>query len=248
MFVVTVDTEPRSKLNLVLTPCFDCLCTTELLYATTGCQQYGCKTRDEAEMNQTKCEKCGAPCVAGTSFCRQCGAPIDNTPAQVVTDSSQAPSEQTTVLLNQSANVTTQRLESRATGPDRGRLPDPAEVPTQTRGTNRRGIFIGALVIVVIGVICAAALVGIRGHSEASGNLQYPGAKTVFDITGEGGRALHLETSDSFSDVEAWYQKELKPYKTMRLTSNSVVLKNNKTTATIASEGMKTSILIKEAP
>lgn len=193
-------------------------------------------------MNQTKCEKCGAQCVAGTSFCRQCGAPI----AQVVTDS--APSEQTTVLLDQSVNAATQRLESRATGPERGRLPYPTEVPTKACAPNRRGILIGALVIVVIGVICAAALIGIRGHSKTSANLQYPSAKTVFDITGEGGRALHLETSDSFSEVEAWYQKELKPYKTMRLTSNSVVLKNEKTTATIASEGTKTSILIKMAP
>jgi hypothetical protein len=47
--------------------------------------------------------------------------------------------------------------------------------------------------------------------------------------------------------VEAWYQKTLKPEKTMRLTSTSVVLKNAKTTATIAAEDNTTNILIKVA-
>ena len=54
-----------------------------------------------------------------------------------------------------------------------------------------------------------------------------------------------LETADPFTAVEAWYQKALKPEKTMRLTSTSVVLKNGATTATIAAEGNKTNILIK---
>jgi hypothetical protein len=62
-----------------------------------------------------------------------------------------------------------------------------------------------------------------------------------------GGRALHLQTPDSMEKVEAWYQKTLKPEKTMRLTSTSVVLKNAKTTATIAAEDNTTNILIKVA-
>jgi len=64
-------------------------------------------------------------------------------------------------------------------------------------------------------------------------------------MTMDGGRAVHLTTSDPFSAVEAWYQKELKPQKTMRLTSTSVVLKNDKTTATIVTENNLTNILIK---
>lgn len=189
-------------------------------------------------MNVIKCQKCGADCAEGTSFCRQCGAPIDS-------ESATAPSEQATVLLDQSVNAATHRFEPRATGPDPMRISQPVE----TASSNRRGILIGALVIVVIGVICVATLIGLRARGEARANLVYPGARTVVDMTGEGGgRALHLETPDSFSNVEAWYQKELKPDKTMRLTSTSVVLKNRKTTATIASEGAKTSILIKVAP
>jgi len=188
-------------------------------------------------MNVIKCQKCGAECAAGTSYCRQCGAPVDQELAT-------APSEQATALLDESVHAATQRFEARPTGPDPVRFQQPANV---SHGS-RRGVLIGALVIVVIGVICVATVIGLRGRSQAAGNLVYPGARTIFDMTGDGGRALHLESPDSFSDVEAWYQKELKPDKTMRLTSTSVVLKNQKTTATIASESDKTSILIKVAP
>jgi hypothetical protein len=87
----------------------------------------------------------------------------------------------------------------------------------------------------------------MRSHS-ASSDLIYPGARTVVDMTSNGGgRAFHLQTPDSLEKVEAWYQKTLKPEKTMRLTSTSVVLKNAKTTATIAAEDNTTNILIKVA-
>jgi len=116
----------------------------------------------------------------------------------------------------------------------------------QTR--SRRAIWIGAAVIVVVGVVTAATLIGMRSHRAASGDLIYPGARTVVDMTSEGGgRALHLQTADPIAKVEAWYQKALKPNKTMRLTSTSVVLKNAKTTATIAAEDNTTNILIKVA-
>ena len=193
------------------------------------------------EMNVIKCQKCGADCAQGTSFCRQCGAPIDP-------EAATEPSEQATALLGQSVNAATHRFEARATGPDPVRFAQPEAEPTETRATSRRGILIGALVLGVITVICVAAVLGLRARRETTSNLVYPGARKVVDMTGDGGRALHLETSDSFSTVEEWYQRELKPHKTMRLTSSSVVLKNDKTTATIASEGAKTSILIKVAP
>ena len=173
------------------------------------------------------CQNCGAECTEGTSFCRQCGVPIA--------------SEQTTALLNQSDDVSTHRLESRATGPNRGSIP-------VDKGGSRRGILIGAVVIVIIGVVTAATLIGMRRHSAAANDLIYPGARTVVDMTSEGGgRALHLQTPDPMAKVEAWYQKTLKPDKTMRLTSSSVVLKNAKTTATIAAEDNTTNILIKVA-
>lgn len=193
-------------------------------------------------MNVIKCEKCGADCAEGTSFCRQCGAPIDS-------ESAIAPSEQATALLDQSVHAATQRFDARATAPDPVRFAQPVTGPTEAAPHSRRGILIGAFVIGVIAVICVAAVLGLRGRSKKASNLVYPGATTVVDMTGEGGgRALHLETPAAFSDVEAWYQKELKPDKTMRLTSTSVVMKSQKTTATIASEGNKTSILIKTSP
>ena len=202
-------------------------------------------------MNVIKCEKCGAECAEGTNFCRQCGAPID--PESVT-----PPSEQATALLEQPANVATHRFQARPTGPEPGRSPQPdyaadanrppVNVAPPASPQNRRGIMIVAFVLGVITVIVVAAVLGLRGHSEKTGNLVYPGARTVVDMTGDGGRALHLETKDAFSDVEAWYQKQLKPDKTMRLTSSSVVMKNRTTTATLASEGDKTSILIKVAP
>ena len=193
-------------------------------------------------MNWIKCHQCEAECAVGTSYCRQCGAPI-------VSELTQTPSEQPTAILEQSNIPSTQRLEARETGADRGLLQQPIEESTEGSAASRRGILIGALVIVVIGVICAAALVGLRARGQTTANLMYPGSSTIVDMTGEdGGRALQLETSDPFSTVEQWYQKELKPHKTMRLTSTSMVLKNNKTTVAIASEGGKTSILIKVAP
>ena len=183
-------------------------------------------------MQTMNCQKCGAECVPGTSFCRQCGEPIA--------------AEQTTALLNQTDAVTTHRLESRPTGPNPGQLRHPAGDSTAEKNVgSRRGLLLGALVIAIIGVITVAALIGMRKHSAASDDLIYPGARTVVDLKGEGGRALHLQTSDPFPTVEAWYQKTLKPGKTMRLTSTSVVLKNDTTTATIASEDNKTNILIK---
>lgn len=171
-------------------------------------------------MNWIKCHKCEAECAVGTNFCRQCGAALgDDT-------------------------VATQLFEPRVT--DQSPLPQPKAEPARA---SHRGILIGAFVLGVITVIVVAAVLGLRGHRETTTNLVYPGATTVVDMSGaDGGRALHLETSDSFSSVEEWYQKQMKPEKTMRLTPSSVVLKNAKTTATIASEGGKTSILVKVTP
>jgi hypothetical protein len=80
----------------------------------------------------------------------------------------------------------------------------------------------------------------------AADPLLYPGALTLMDISNpDGGRALQLQTSDPLEKVEDWYDRNLRPQKTVRLTSSSVVLKNENTTATIASEGGMTNILIK---
>jgi len=182
------------------------------------------------------CQNCGAECTEGTSFCRQCGVPIA--------------SEQTTALLNQSDDVSTHRLEPRATAPNRGAVPADGLTAsvTEKSGGRRKAILIGTLIAAVVGAITATTLIGMRSHRAAANDLIYPGARTVVDMTSEGGgRALHLQTPDPMAKVEAWYQKTLKPDKTMRLTSSSVVLRNSKTTATIAAEDNTTNILIKVA-
>lgn len=59
---------------------------------------------------------------------------------------------------------------------------------------------------------------------------------------------VQLETSDSLDRVESWYQSKIKADKTIRLTSNSVVMKNQKVSITLAVENNKTNILIKQMP
>jgi hypothetical protein len=185
-----------------------------------------------------KCQKCGAECPPETSFCRQCGAPVDTGAIRA--------SEQTTQLLEQNDGVTTQRLESRETAGGRGRLPRADEHTVAKTGSSRRALFIGAVVIGIIAVISAAAFIGLRSHRSASSDLIYPGAKTIVDVrTNDGGRALQLETTDSFSDVEAWYQKAINSEKIIRLTPTSTMIKDRKRIATIVADGNKTAIAIK---
>ena len=62
------------------------------------------------------------------------------------------------------------------------------------------------------------------------------------------GRTLQLETLDPLEKVSAWYRNSLKPEKVIQLTPSSVVIKNQKSTATIVREDNKTSILIKIVP
>lgn len=69
----------------------------------------------------------------------------------------------------------------------------------------------------------------------------------MVDITSDDGRAIQLQTGDSLDRVLAWYEGTLKPTKTMRLTSTSVVLRSENVTATIATEDNKTNILIKQS-
>lgn len=90
----------------------------------------------------------------------------------------------------------------------------------------------------------------VRNKRAASTEgLIYPGASKVMDIVAEGGgRAVQLETSDSLNKVENWYKDSLNADKVIRLTEGSVVIKNEKATATLVSAENKTSILLKIVP
>lgn len=122
----------------------------------------------------------------------------------------------------------------------------------RTSAPSRRKIVIGvAVVLLIIGLISAVAIVRKRSHIEApvASQLIYPGAQTVVDMTNtDGSRTIQLQTPDSLDKVESWYQKNLRLTKTMRLTSTSYVMKNDKVTITLASEDRKTNILIKQLP
>jgi hypothetical protein len=174
--------------------------------------------------------------MPATSFCRQCGAAI--TAEQFVESS-----EQPTAILGNTDSATTQRLHARATSP---------AMTSRSTAPSRRNIMIGAaIVLLIIGLISAVAFVRMQSHTEAptTSQLIYPGAQTVVDMTNnDGSRTIQLQTADSLDKVESWYHKNLTLTKTMRLTSTSYVMKNDKVTITLASEDKKTNILIKQAP
>jgi len=194
----------------------------------------------------TACQQCGAELLPQTSFCRQCGTPI----------SSPAPdtaSESTTRLLDESDAVTTQRLDPRPTSPGRGPLNSPNALPLAParRGRNKLGLLSLVVLVLLVGIVSTVAIMRNR-HDRGTvvvDSLTYPGARKLVDIVSEGGgHAVHLETTDSFDNVQDWYRRKLEPEKVMQLTTFSIVMKNEKTTATIVREGDKTNVLLKIVP
>jgi hypothetical protein len=194
---------------------------------------------------EDKCLTCGAELVPATSFCRKCGAAVN---AKQSLDAS----EQPTTLLQVTDPAVTQRLDPRPTGnrDKQTKTSSPAAGDANTRSPRkgRYALIAGVAIIVIIATLCVVGFVALKRH-RASEVVLYPGAKTTTDMKYEdGSRALSLETSDSLDAVEAWYQKQLRPQKTIRLNPHSVVLKNERTTATIVADGDKTDILIKMTP
>ena len=189
-------------------------------------------------MTELKCEVCGAELLPGTGFCRQCGAAISSDAMDL--------SEQPTAILPDEKPATTQRLHARSTSRAR------SELHTTKRPGYRRNVvlFIFAIVL-LLGVVAALAVLSDRNPTSDSGGeaLLYPGATTTVKMGhDEGDRTVQLETSDSLERVESWYQSHVKFDKTIRLTSNNVVMKNQRVTITLAVENNKTNILIKQMP
>ena len=199
-------------------------------------------------MSQPICPKCGAGLIPGTSFCRQCGQP---------TVESALSSEQTTAILGKSPEAsTTRRLDPRPTTPA---YEVNSESPASTSASLTRskrswpklvtiGIVLSLLIVVSVGVIWS-----LRTGSRSAGNIQinreliYPGARTIVDMGDSGGAVLQLETPDALDKVSEWYEANLKPTKTLRATSTSVIQKNAKVTVTLVVEDNLTSIVIKQA-
>jgi zinc ribbon protein len=197
-------------------------------------------------MNQSRCAQCGAELSPEARFCRQCGTPVSVSKDIDV-------SEMPTAVLNDKVDPhSTQRLESRPTSSE-GRsftLAEKAatiEAPRPRRRWIPASVLFGLVFLVIIGIVSSVAYVRISNHnSTANESLIYPGAKIIVDLNNAAGRALQLQTDDSLERVVAWYDRTIKPTKTMRLTPNNVVLKNQNVTVTVASDAGKTNILVKQ--
>jgi hypothetical protein len=199
-------------------------------------------------MSQAICTKCGAGLIPGTSFCRECGQPTTESPSS---------SEQVTAIFGQSQDAaTTKRLDPRPTTPghevNSGSLGATSASMTISERSRPNfvtiGIVLSLLIVVAVGVIWS-----LRAGSRSAGNVQinraliYPGARTVVDMGDSGGAVLQLETTDALDKVQAWYESNLKPTKTLRVNTNSTILKREKVTVTLVSEDNLTSIVIKQA-
>ena len=179
-------------------------------------------------------------------FCRRCGEPATNSLAPP--DSSELPTE----MLDQKANLATSRLQPRTTSPETPKVVadfnGEKDLPPQNK--RRRMILIGSaiLVLLVCGIIASVAYVQLTSPGRISDDamLFYPGSRTIVDMGSNDGRAIQLQTNDPLDKVTAWYEKSIKPTKTMQLTTTNVVLKNQSVTVTLASEAGKTNILIKK--
>jgi hypothetical protein len=120
--------------------------------------------------------------------------------------------------------------------------------------SKRRTFIVAAIIGAVAAFLGYAAIVGMRERSTLvltvpKEALMYPGAQSVVDMANtDGSLTIQLETPDSLDKVERWYQTSLPFTKFVRLTSASVVMKNQNLTITLANEDNKTVILIKKLP
>jgi hypothetical protein len=200
------------------------------------------------EMSQAICAKCGAVLLSGTSFCRQCGQPaVESTSG----------SEQVTALFGQAQDgATTKRLDPRPTTPgyevNSQSLAAPSASLPRSKLSWPKLITIGIGLLLVI-VVSVGVVWSLRAGSRSAGNIQvsrsliYPGSRTVTDIGDRGGAVLQLETTDALDKVQAWYESNINPTKTLRVNSTSIILKRDRLTVTLVSEDKLTSIVIKQA-
>src|SRR6185436_2466192 len=121
----------------------------------------------DSEVSQAICTKCGAALITGTSFCRQCGQPVTETPSS---------SEQVTAIFGQAPDsTTTKRLDPRPTTP--GYEVNSASLAAQSAslaGSKRAwpklisvGIALSLLILVAVGVMWS-----LRVGSRSAGNVQ----------------------------------------------------------------------------
>ena len=192
-------------------------------------------------MNPLVCRQCGAELVPDTKFCRNCGTAISLYDGSV-------DDERIRNMRYGEDLVATQPFDRRHTAPEDPRL---AVSATRTTRSPIRFLVVGAVIFCVLAAIFSTVvLVKIRSQRRvvSDESVIYPGSRKTMDIGAGGGRAVSLETTDSFDQVKEWYQVKLKPEKVVQLTGNSVVMKSNNTTATIIGDENKTNVLLKILP
>lgn len=200
-----------------------------------------------------RCANCGMEILAGTNFCRACGA-------SVASESEQS-EMQTAMLEDKVSRTATQRFEPRKTAeastevplstynPERpGFSAGPAQAPARSR---RSLLVVGMIVLVLLGGATLLSVMKRLRHSsmqtQVSSQFNYPGAQTIVNVGGERGAVLQMETADRLEKVSAWYEATLKPTKTLRVTSDTIIMNNNNITVTMAGTVQGTSIAIKQS-
>jgi hypothetical protein len=194
-------------------------------------------------MESFVCRQCGEALVPDTNFCRKCGAAISR--SDVLPEN-----ERSTRLFDEGEVVATQRLDPRPTASERARF-DARAQPARTAERSKFVLIAVVSLLVLAAIVSTIAVVKNRrnGRVTTAEAALYPGSTKTMDIVGEGGgRAVALETSDSFEQVSQWYQMKLRPEKVVQLTERSVVMKGASTTATIIGDENRTSVLLKIIP
>ena len=192
-------------------------------------------------MNPLVCRQCGAALLPDTNFCRKCGTSIS-------LDSGSVDDDRASTIRYGEDFVATEPFGARHTAPE-----SPVSV-TSTKGTTPgpvKLLVIGVVIFFVLAAIFSTVVfVKIRSQQRvvSDESIIYPGSRKTMDIGAGGGRAVSLETTDSFDRVREWYQAKLKPEKVVQLTENSVVMKGNNATATIIGDENKTNVLLKILP
>jgi hypothetical protein len=197
-------------------------------------------------MGEISCTACGAELIPGTGFCRQCGAAVSGDP------------EGPTAILNQSPELTTQRLDPRVTNPyQEASAPASRSLPART-AIPRRPTRFQVFGVLMLGVLACVGIVQLvrnvsfsrlwdKSGGQVSRALIYPGSRIVVDIGQEGGGSvLQLTTQDPLEKVRDWYLTNFKPDKVLTATMNSAILRKDKVIITIIAEGGSTTVVIKQ--
>lgn len=198
-------------------------------------------------MVNLRCLNCSAEIIPGTNFCRSCGAPIERLD----------PSEMQTAMLD-GRGPDTQRFEARTTSEAEGvgSFPDAVpnvSAPPATASFSSWRVVAVVLVLVVLlaaggGIALMQRLSSANAKVEISERYNYPGARTVVNMGDTGGAVRQMETPDRIEKVSDWYSSSFKPAKTIQVTRDATIIRDDLVTVTlVSSDAGGTSIVIKQA-